>query len=139
MAADKTITATVDGTAGSNYFTSSTSLADFSKDYSSTSFTIDGVNYTRGLKMDSKGSVSFTTSSTFNTTVRFYAVRRKSTDSSAAMQIEDGKGGVTVMDVTPYDSVGDSGSISLAKGTQYTIRQKTSEQALILVKVTETE
>ena len=89
--------------------------------------------------MDSKGSVSFTTSSTFNTTVRFYAVRRKSTDSSAAMQIEDGKDGVTVMDVTPYDCVGDSGSISLAKGTQYTIRQKTSEQALILVKVTETE
>ena len=67
------------------YFTHSESIADFSKDYSG-SFTIAGTEYKYGLKMDSKGSVIFTTSSTLNTSVQFYFARRKA-DGTAKMQI----------------------------------------------------
>jgi len=139
VASDKTITSTKDGVAGGSYFTNSTSLSDFSKDYSSTSYTINGTEYTRGIKMDSKGSVVFTTSDTYTTTVEFWSVRRKADATSAAMQLVPTGGDAQVMDVTPYDSVADSGEITLAKGTEYTIKQKTGEQALILVTVKETE
>ena len=119
-----------------SYFTSSTSIADFSKDYSG-SFTIDGTTYAYGLKMDSKGSVVFTTSATKTTTVQFYFARRKA-DGTAKMQISP-EGGTAQEFDTPHDTYADSGVLALEKGTTYTIKQKSGEQALILVKVTETE
>ena len=118
------------------YFTHSESIADFSKDYSG-SFTIDGTTYAYGLKMDSKGSVVFTTSSTLNTSVQFYFARRKA-DGTAKMQIIPDGGTAQEFD-TPHETYADSGVLTLEKGTTYTIKQKSGEQALILVKVTETE
>ena len=128
---------TKDGTAGANYFDCSSSVADFSKDYSG-SFTIGGTTYTQGFKMDSKGYVNFTTSAEFTTTVQFYFVRRKSTDTGAKMQLIPEGGEATVWE-TAYDSYTDSGVVTLEKGTAYTIKQKSSEQALILVVVKESE
>lgn len=118
------------------YFTHSESIADFSKDYSG-SFTIDGTTYAYGLKMDSKGSVIFTTSSTLNTSVQFYFARRKA-DGTAKMQMIPDGGTAQEFD-TPHETYADSGVLTLEKGTTYTIKQKSGEQALILVKVTETE
>ena len=48
-------------------------------------------------------------------------------------------GDATVLPVSPWDTYGDSGDIALEKGTAYTIKQKTKEQAVILVIITETE
>ena len=133
--------ATVDGSAGSGYFTYSTSGADFRKAASDSyngPFTIDGVTYQRGFKMDSKGAITFTTSSTYDTTVRFYFARRKSADTSAKMQLIPTGGEAVVFD-TPFETYADSGVIDLEKGTEYTIKQKEKEQAVILVVVTESE
>ena len=88
--------------------------------------------------MDSKGYVTFTTSATLNTTLRFYFARRKSADESAKMQLIPTGGEARVFD-TPFDAYADSGAIELAQGTEYTIKQKSSEQAVILVVVTESE
>ena len=132
---------TVDGNAGSTYFTYSSDAADFRKPTSTSyngPFEIDGVTYQRGFKFDSKGYVTFTTSATLNTTLRFFFVRRKSADESAKMQLIP-TGGEAQMFNTPFDAYADSGVIELAKGTEYTIKQKSSEQAVILVIVTETE
>lgn len=128
--ADKTIVS-------DSYFTSSTSLADFSKDYNGPTFTIGGTEYAYGLKMDSKGIVTFTTSASKATTVQFWFVRRKS-GSSASMQLVPADGEATVFD-TEYNSPTDSGVISLEKGKTYSIKQKSSEQALILVIIKESE
>ena len=133
----KAVVQTQDGAAGATYFDTSTSVADFSKDYSG-SFTIDGTTYTQGFKMDSKGYVNFTTSSEFTTTLQFYFVRRKSGDTGAKMQLIPDGGDAQIWE-TPYDTYADSGVLTLEKGKAYTIKQKTSEQALILVVVKETE
>ena len=132
---------TVDGNAGSGYFTYSTAAADFrnpASDAYNGPFTVGGVTYKRGFKMDSKGYVTFTTSATYNTYVRFYFARRKEADTSAKMQIAPTDGEAVVFD-TPFDTYADSGVIDLAKGTEYTIKQKSKEQAVILVTVTESE
>ena len=128
---------TIDGTAGTTYFDPSSSKADFSKDYTSTSFTIGGKAYDQGFKMDSKGYVKFTTSDSFTSTLRFYAIRRKAADTKAAMQLIPSSGETTVFDVTPYDTVFDSGEVTLEKGVSYELKQKSSEQAVILVVVSE--
>ena len=132
---------TKDGNAGSTYFTYSTSAADFHSP-SATSyngpFEIDGVTYQRGFKFDSKGYVTFTTSSTLNTTLRFYFVRRKSADESAKMQLIP-TGGTAQEFNSPFDAFADSGVLELTPGTEYTIKQKSSEQAVIRVVVTESE
>ena len=133
----KAVVQTQDGTAGASYFDCSTNVADFSKDYSG-SFTIGGTTYSQGFKMDSKGYVNFTTSSEFTTTVQFYFARRKSSDTGAKMQLIP-EGGEAQVWETPYDTYGDSGVVTLEKGQAYTIKQKSSEQALILVVVKETE
>lgn len=127
--ADKSIAAS------GSYFTYSKSIADFSKDYSGF-FTIDGTEYAYGLKMDSKGSVSFTTSASKTTTVQFFFARRKSSATGAKMQLVPSTGDPQVFE-TAYDNYSDSGIITLEKGVNYTIKQKSEEQALILVKVTE--
>lgn len=134
----KALVQTKDGAAGASYFDASTNVADFSKDYIG-SFTIDGTTYSQGIKMDSKGYVNFTTSAQYTTTVRFYAVRRKADATSACMQLVPASGDPTVFDVTPHDTYLDSGEITLEKGAAYTIKQKSGEQAVILVIVKETE
>ncbi|MBQ6177432.1 MAG: hypothetical protein IJK29_09560 [Bacteroidales bacterium] len=132
---------TMDGKTGSTYFAYSTSAADFrtpgDEKYHGP-FEIDGTTYQRGFKFDSKGSISFTTSSTLNTTVQFYFARRKVAESEAQIQLVPTGGTEQVWD-TPYDNYGDSGVVTLERGTEYTLKQKAKEQAVILVIVTETE
>lgn len=118
------------------YFTPTESIADFSKDYDGP-FTIDGTSYSYGLKMDSKGSVTFTTSATLNTTVQFYAARRKASGTSKMQLTCDGADPVIVE--TEHGTPTGSGELTLEKGKAYTLAQKTSEQGLILVIVKETE
>lgn len=134
---NKTITQTKDGNAGASFFTSSESLADFSKDYKG-AFTINDVTFNNGLKFDSKGSVSFTASDTYTSKVQFWFARRKTGDTGAKIQIIPGSGDAQVFD-TPYDEAGTSGELTLTKGMTYTIKQKSNEQALILVVVSESE
>ena len=134
----KAVVKTADGVSGSNYFTNSESLADFSKDYNGPTFTVNNTAYKYGLKFDSKGSVSFTTSATFNSTVRFFFVRRKSGDTGAKMQLVPAEGEAQVFE-TPYDAPADSGEIALQKGMTYTVKQKSNEQALIYIIVKESE
>ena len=132
---------TKDGQSGSTYFSYSTSAADFrnpASDKYNGPFTIDGTTYQRGFKMDSSGYVTFTTSGTLNTTVQFYFARRKEADTAAQIQLMATGGTATVFD-TPFSAYADSGVIALEKGTEYTIKQKSKEQAVILVIVTETE
>lgn len=143
-ASEYTLFATASGTietTGGSYFTYSTSTADFrtagSEKYNGP-FTIDGTTYSFGVKMDSKGYVSFKTSSDYTTTLRFFFARRKQADSSAQMQLVTDQGEATVFD-SPYDTYADSGEITLSKGTVYTIQQKSKEQGLIFVRVTERE
>ena len=132
---------TKDGSAGSTYFTYSASAADFrtpgDEKYHGP-FEINGTTYQRGFKFDSKGYVTFTTSATLNTTLQFYFARRKVTDTGAKIRLIPTGGTEQVWD-TPYETFGESGVVTLAPGTEYTIKQKTSEQAVILVIVTETE
>jgi pectate lyase len=135
------VVSTMDGTSGSTYFTHSTAAADFrnpASDKYNGPFTIDGTTYQRGFKMDSGGYITFTTSGTLNSAVRFYFARRKEADTAAQMQLIPAGGTATVFD-TPFDAYADSGVIALEKGTEYTIKQKTKEQAVILVIVTESE
>ena len=142
MSDSKAVSITVDGKTASSYFTSSTGAADF-RNPAATSyngpFTIDGTSYQYGFKMDSSGYISFTTSSTYNSTVQFYYARRKEADTTAQMQLVTSSGDAKVFDVSPFDSYADSGEIQLAKGTQYTVKQKTKEQAVILLIVREKE
>ena len=127
-----------DGSAGS-YFTA-TAKTDLSSDYCQdfNPWTIGEYSSAKGVKLNSSGSVTFTTSSTVDSSVRFYFIRRKSGDTTAKIQIvADGADAVEYE--TPYDTLGDSGDVALAKGRQYTIKQKAKEQALLLVIVTESE
>ena len=132
---------TKDGSAGSTYFTYSASAADFrtpgDEKYHGP-FEINGTTYSRGFKFDSKGYVTFTTSATLNTTLQFYFARRKVGDTGAKIRLIPKDGTEQVWD-TPYETFGESGVVTLASGTEYTIKQKSSEQAVILVIVTETE
>lgn len=132
---------TVDGNAGSTYFTYTTAAADFrnpADDKYHGPFEIDGTTYQRGFKMDSAGYVTFATSGTLNTTVQFFFARRKKADTAAQIQLIPTGGSAVVFD-TPFDAYADSGVIALEKGTEYSIKQKNKEQAVILVIVTETE
>ncbi|MBO4476615.1 MAG: hypothetical protein J5737_07845 [Bacteroidales bacterium] len=127
-----------DGAQGS-YFTAS-AKTDLSKDYSQNfnPWTIGDYTSTKGVKLNSSGSLSFTTSATFASTVRFWFIRRSSTADTAKIQIVP-DGGTALEFPTPYDTVGDSGELTLEKGKGYTIKQKSAEQALLLVIVKETE
>ena len=55
------------------------------------------------------------------------------------MQLIPEGGTATVFDTTPYDQFADSGELPLQPGTSYTVKQKTKEQAVILLIVTEKE
>ncbi len=128
---------TLDGQSGASYFDASTSVADFSKDYSG-SFTIDGTVFSQGFKFDSKGYAKFTTSSEYTTKVRFYFARRKNDNTGAKIMLVSDGGAEQTWD-TPWDTFGDSGEVTLEKGMGYTVKQKSSEQALIYMVITESE
>ncbi|MBO7604317.1 MAG: polysaccharide lyase family 1 protein [Bacteroidales bacterium] len=125
-----------DGTAGS-YFTA-TAKTDLGGDYGISDWSIAGYSSTKGVKMNSTGAVTFTTSSALNSTVEFWFIRRKSGDTSARIQLVPASGEAVVLS-SPYDQPGDSGELNLEKGTSYTIKQDNKEQALLLVIVKETE
>lgn len=141
-ATTSSIIQTYDGTSGGSYFTYKDQRANLSSNYSSSSYTINTIVYESGIKLDSKGYVTFTTDETLNSSVRFYFVS-KSNEEGAKIQLLVGNNESTTTLVdpifTPYSTVGDSGDIALAKNTMYTIKQKSKEQALLLVVVTETE
>lgn len=120
------------------YFSTGGGGADLGGDYSISNWTVGDYSSTKGWKLNSSGYVSFTTSSTLNSTVRFYFIRRKTGDTTAQIQLLPEGGAATVID-SPYDTIGDSGEIALSKATNYTIKQKSKEQALLLVIVNETE
>lgn len=128
----------------SSYFTSSQSAASLSSESSEYNFTewaIEGFSSDRGLKLNSTGYIEFTTSTEYSSTVQFWFIRRYTEQDDAKIQLianGDEKSPVTILD-TPYDTTGDSGTISLDKGVSYTIKQRTREQALLLVIVKETE
>ena len=120
--------------APSNYF-DATAKTDLSS-YAVKSWELEGYSSNRGIKMNSSGYVKFTTSATLNSTVRFYAIQK--TAGSAKLQLVP-TGGEAQEFASGYDTIGDSGVIALEKGTEYTIKQVSSEQALLLVVVRETE
>ena len=128
----------LDGVANTLYFNTAGSSASLGGDYNISNWSIGGFTSTKGWKLNSSGSVSFTTSSTLNTTVQFYFIRRKSSDADAKIQLKPDGDDATEF-ATPYDAPGDSGVINLAKNKTYTIKQSTKEQALLLVIVNETE
>ncbi|MBR3074398.1 MAG: hypothetical protein IKH11_01400 [Bacteroidales bacterium] len=121
-----------------SYFTTAGGTADLGGDYNISNWTINGITSTKGWKMNSNGEISFTTSSTLISSVRFWFIRRKTGDTAASIQIIPEGGSETVIS-SPYEAPGDSGDIALEKGTKYTIKQKSKEQALLLVIVTEVE
>ena len=128
-------------TTGGSYFDYTTDTADFrspgEKAYNGP-FTVNGTEYSFGVKMNSSGYVKFTTSSTYTTTVQFWYARRNTADTTAQMQLVP-TGGEAVLFDTPFDTYADSGVITLEKGTEYTIKQKAKEQGLILIIVKENE
>ncbi len=125
-----------DGETGS-YFTV-TAKTDLGGDYAISEWTIGDYISTKGVKMNSDGKITFTTSSTLTSTLQFYFIRRKSGDSSAKIQLVPANGDPVILD-TPYDSFADSGVLTLEKGTGYTIQRKDKEQAVLLVIVNENE
>jgi len=123
--------------ADGSYFTA-TGATNLGGDYHISDWTIGDYSSSKGVKMNSDGSVTFTTSATLNSTVQFWFIRRKTGESSAKIQIVPEGGDATVFD-SPWDAYTDSGVLALAKGTSYTIRRSDKEQALLLVIVEETE
>lgn len=119
------------------YFTAS-AKADLGGDYAISSWDINGYTSSKGVKLNSSGYVSFTTSTTLKSTVQFWFIRRKSGDTSAQIQLVPEGGTAQVFD-SPHDNYATSGVINLEKGTAYTIKQASKEQALLLVIVNETE
>ena len=128
-------------TTGGDYFTYSKNIANFSnpgvESYNGP-FNISDTEYKYGLKMDSNGFVTFTTSDTYNTSVQFYFACRKETDASGAKMQLTKSTSFTTYDA-PFTTYADSGVISLEKGTEYTIQRNNKECGLILVIVTENE
>ena len=126
-----------------SYFTYSNSYQNFSSsDYNITSWTIGSYTSSRALKINTSGYLTFKTNATLNTTVQFYYIRRKSTDTSAKIRIVVGDNNSTTdfwTGNTPWDAMADSGVIELEKNTMYTIKQSKSEQSLLLAIVKESE
>ena len=126
-----------------SYFTYSNSYQNFSSsDYNITSWTIGSYTSSRALKINSSGYLTFKTSNSLNTTVQFYYIRRKSSETGASIRVVVGDNTSTTefwTGNTPWDAYADSGVISLEKNTTYTIKQKSKEQSLLLAIVKESE
>ena len=110
---------TTDGSTGTYFSTAGSVITKWSNDYAVQSAVIDDVTYNQAIKLDSSGSVSFTTSTSLNSTVRFYCVRRKSGDSATVKLLA---GGNEAASISPeHTSITNSGEIQLEKGTFYQI------------------
>lgn len=120
--------------APSTYF-EATAKTDLSN-YAVKSWELEGYSSNRGIKMNSSGYVKFKTSATLNSTVRFYSLQKSA--GSAQLQLIPSEGEALKF-TSGYDTIGDSGVVALEKGMEYTIKQVSSEQALLLVVVRETE
>jgi len=135
----------LDGVEGGSYFTLSGSLstygASFHADFGlSTGVVIDGTNYASGIKFNSGAYVRFTTSSTLNTKVSYYSVRRKTGDTTASIKITKTGGSALRSDSVSYGEVTEVENVSLEKGAEYTIeRDAAKEISLVLVVINETE
>lgn len=147
------VSAKTDGTSRSNkqtkdgevitdnlYFTIGGNNTNFQSNYSNKFFTIDGTDYYAGLKMDSNGTITFTTSATLKTTLRFYAAAKSSSETS--LTVKENNSDFTSVTVnygtanTP-GSYTDSQVINLGQGKTYQIAKKKSESSVIQVVVTE--
>ena len=125
-----------------SYFSHSTSYQTFPGDYNIPSWTIGDYTSTRALKINSSGYLTFRTSNSLKTTVQFYYILRKSSDSGAKIRIVIGDNSSTTeywVGDTPWTTYADSGVISLEENTTYTIKQKSKEQSLLLAIVKESE
>ena len=123
-----------------NYFSHSTSyvaLATGSDGGNISSFEIPGTSLTAtwGLKLDGNGYLRFTTSSTLNSSVSFYYVKRKSGTGKIQITPTDGTG--TVYDDVVFGTV-KSQTVALEKNTEYTIARNSGELLLVAVVVNET-
>ena len=139
-----TNTQTADGESGSYFTHSSDNYGKaFHSDFGlSSGITAAGETYLTGLKFNSGGYVTFTTSSTLKTSVSYYAVRRKEGDTAANIQIKaSGADSALRTDGLSYGTITAIENQSLDKGTTYTISRGNTnkESALVLVVVTETE
>ena len=121
-----------------DYFTvTGTSILDcsasgyFTVDY----FTINGNTYSHAKKIDGSNNVSFTTSSSASTTIRFYAARRQS-DKAGTIKFKSSSKTLVSADMT-LGVLYDSGEISLDKNESYTF-DKSGEVGLFFVEVVET-
>ena len=124
------------------FFSYSTSYTDLSSDYGMTSWTLGDYSSTKALKINSSGYLTFKTSTSLNTTLRFYYIRRKSSETTAKIRVVIGDSSSSEefwSGDTPYDTIGDSGVLTLEKNTTYTIKQKSKEQSLLLAIVNESE
>lgn len=134
----------LDGTTVSSspyYFSHSTSYVSLNSSASNgggmDSFDIPGTTFTStsSLKLDGSGNLSFTTSSTLNSSVSFYYTKRSS--GSGKIQITPEGGTATVYSDASYGTVS-SHTLSLEKNTQYTINRNSGELLLLAVVVNET-
>lgn len=130
---------TSSGVVKDDYFTSSTGSITLSASTTNgcgvDSFIIDGVTYTHGLKLDGSGHVTFTTHSTYNTSVSLYYSKRAS--GSGKIKITPTGGTATVFEDASYGSLS-SHTVQLEKSTEYKIQRDSGELVLIYVKVNET-
>ena len=123
-----------------NYFTHSTSyvaLATGTDGGNISNFEIPGTSLTAtwGLKLDGSGYLRFTTSSTLNSSVSFYYVKRKT--GTGKIQITPTEGTGTVYDDVEFGTV-KSQTVALEKNTEYTIARNSGELLLVAVVVNET-
>ena len=134
----------LDGTAVTSspyYFSHSTSYVALNSSASNgggiDTFDIPGTTFTAtsSLKLDGSGNLSFTTSSTLNSSVTFYYTKRAS--GTGKIQITPEGGSATVYTDAAYGTVS-SQTVSLEKNKQYTINRNSGELLLLGVVVNET-
>ena len=133
---DKEVIQTKDG-AESTYFTvTGTSILDCAADgyFGVDGFTINGTTYAHAKKIDGSNGISFTTSSSAATTIRFYAARRQ-TDKDGTIKLQKGSSNIVNAAMT-YKEIYDSGVVNLDKGTEYKFN-KSGEVGIFYIEVTE--
>ena len=136
---EKEVVQTKDGEACDYFTVTGTSILDCSASgyFTVDGFTINGKTYSHAKKIDGSNNVEFTTSSSANTTIRFYAAKRQS-DKAGTIKFKLSDGSKTlVSDDMTLGTLYDSGEISLDKGKAYKF-DKTGEVGLFFIEVVET-
>ena len=128
----------------SNKFTASTGTISFDGTDSNcgvSSFSINGVSCTKGIKLDSSGYLEFTTSANVNATLTFYYVARKKADNdNAKIQITptEPAGEASIFDSFNTFGTINSQTLTLEASTKYRIARNSKELALVYVELIET-